>query len=252
MTLGIVAAMHEEIAELLRDMEPGARIARIGMRDYYVGTLDGHACVIVLARLGKVAAAATATALIHEFKTDRLLFTGLAGGIAPGLPVGDVVVASALMQHDLDAQPLFPRHEVPLLGKSRFDADPQLSAQLVEAAGAFLREQLPQRIDAATLRHFRIDAPRVHAGLVLSGDQFISSHARAAALLAAAPDALAVEMEGAAVAQVCYEYGVRFAVMRTVSDNANDQAHVDFPPFLKNIASVYSHGIVKRFLALDR
>jgi adenosylhomocysteine nucleosidase len=89
----------------------------------------------------------------------------------------------------------------------------------------------------------------VHHGLIASGDQFIGSAARVQALRNTLPDVLAVEMEGAAVAQVCHEYGVPFSVIRTLSDTADDQAHIDFPAFLNEVASLYSHGILRAFLA---
>ena len=137
--LAILGALHEEIADLLAAMDPGAAIHRIAMRDFHVGTLWGTPCVIALSRIGKVAAAATASIVIQEFQASRVIFTGLAGGLHEDVAVGDVVVASGLMQHDMDARPLFGRHEIPLLGRERFDADPVLSGRLLESAGQFVR-----------------------------------------------------------------------------------------------------------------
>ena len=93
-----------------------------------VGHLHGQDVVAVLSRIGKVAAATTATVLIERFGVRRIVFTGVAGGLAPGVKVGDVVVADSFLQHDLDASPIFPKYEVPLYGLSRFPADPALSA----------------------------------------------------------------------------------------------------------------------------
>lgn len=248
MTLGIVAALHDEIADLLAEMAPGAHVETIGMRDYHVGQLHGQNCVVVLARVGKVAAAATTTALIHRFQVDEIVFTGLAGGLAQGPAIGDVVVADTLIHHDLDAEPLFPKYEVPLLGRSHFDTAADLREHLFDAARSWLADSFTGTIAADVRAEFRLHAPRVHLGQIASGDQFVSSAADVARLRAALPAALAVEMEGAAVAQVCHEYGVPFAVLRTVSDTADDDAHVDFPRFLRSVASVYSHGILTRFL----
>lgn len=234
-TLGILAALPDEIRELLDEMGPGAVTQRIGMRDYHQGTLYGQPCVIALTRVGKVAAAASAAALLHEFKVDRLVFTGLAGGVAANVKVGDVVVGSALIQHDLDARPLFPRHHVPLLHTDRFATCDALSSLLMRCAAEFLAEQR--------------GAPAVHLGLIATGDQFINEAATVARLRAELPDALCVEMEGAAVAQVCHEFGVPCAVLRTVSDRADEDSHIDFPVFLRDVASVYSAGILRRFLA---
>jgi len=248
MTLGIIAALHEEIAPLIEDMEPGAIRQHIAKRDYHTGKLAGQDCVIVLARIGKVAAAATATALIERFGVVQVVFTGVAGGIGHGLRIGDIVIADSLVQHDLDARPFFGLHEVPLLGVDRCPVDPALSQRLHESAQAFLDGPLRDSIAAPVREKFALDAPRVHRGLIASGDQFIGSAAHVDALRATLPTALAVEMEGAAVAQVCYEYGVPFALMRTLSDTADDHAHNDFPVFLRDVASSYAHGILRHFV----
>lgn len=248
MTLGIVAALHEEIADLLAEMAPGAHVEHVGMRDYHVGTLLGHDCVIVLARVGKVAAAATTAALIHRFDVGEIVFTGVAGGLAHGLSVGDVVIADTLVQHDMDASPIFPRFEIPLLGRHAFDAETPLRDALAQAAREWLSTDMADEVPASLRAQWHMHAPRVHVGQIASGDRFVSSAAEVTRLRDALPRTLAVEMEGAAVAQVCHEYGVPFAVMRTLSDAADDDAHVDFPRFLREVASHYSHGILRRFL----
>ncbi|QHE91107.1 5'-methylthioadenosine/adenosylhomocysteine nucleosidase [Pandoraea fibrosis] len=248
MTLGIVAALHEEVADLLAEMAPGAHVEHIGMRDYHVGKLHGHPCVIVLARIGKVAAAATTTALIHRFNVDEIVFTGLAGGLAHGLSVGDVVIADTLVQHDMDASPLFPRYEIPLLGRATFDTTPVLRDALAQAARDWLASEMTTQVSATLRAKFQMTAPRVHVGQIASGDRFVSSVQEVDRLRDALPAALAVEMEGAAVAQVCHEYDIPFAVMRTLSDAADDDAYVDFARFLREVASHYSHGVLRRFL----
>jgi adenosylhomocysteine nucleosidase len=103
------------------------------------------------------------------------------------------------------------------------------------------------------MANFDIDAPRVHQGLVVSGDRFVATAPESRALAAALPDALAVEMEGAALAQVCHDFGRPLAVLRTVSDRADDDAHADFVRFISEVASVYTHVIVRDWLrGLDR
>ncbi len=247
--LGIMAAVHEEIDQLLEDMA-GVSTHHIGMRDYHVGNLYGHSCVIVLARMGKVAAAASTVTLLREFSVDRLVFSGLAGGVAPQVRMGDVVVGTELLQHDLDASPLFPRHEIPLLQRSRLEADEQLTRTLAAAADDYLREAWQDEIAAPARHSFGLADPRVHEGLIISGDQFINSAVKVQALSNDLPAALCVEMEGAAVAQICHEYGARFAVVRTVSDRADDSASHDFTRFLREVASHYSSGIIKRMLRM--
>lgn len=229
MRTAIVGAMQEELAAVLALM-PDEQASTVGGRQFWSGHLHGQDVVAVLARIGKVAAATTATVLIERFQVDRVVFTGVAGGLAAPVQVGDVVVASAFLQHDMDASPLFPRHEVPLYGQSRFAADAALRVALVSAA----RQALPQ----AT----------VHEGLVVSGDRFVSSAAESRALQQALPDALAVEMEGAAFAQVCHDFGIPFAAVRTISDRADDAAHGDFLQFIRTVASPHSAAIVEALL----
>ena len=201
-------------------------------RDFWVGHLHGEPVVAVLSRIGKVAAATTATVLLERFGVSRIVFTGVAGGLAPGVEVGDIVVADSFLQHDLDASPIFPKYQVPLYGLDRFAADPHLSDQLATAA----QRALP--------------GVRLHRGLVVSGDRFVSTTAESRALQDALPQALAVEMEGAAIAQVCHDYRVPFAAVRTVSDRADDEAHVDFTRFIQQVASRYCAAIVGSFLQL--
>jgi adenosylhomocysteine nucleosidase len=175
---------------------------------------------------------------IDRLGARRVLFTGVAGGLRAGVGVGDVVVADALLQHDLDASPLFPRWEVPLTGRSRFATDPALTQRLTQAADRVLAAPHPAR--AA----FGLRAAQRHVGLVVSGDRFVSSAAESSRLRADLPDALAVEMEGAALAQVCADFDCPLGVLRTVSDRADDSAHVDFPRFLREVAAECSRDIV--------
>lgn len=251
---GIIGAMHDEIAHLIAGMraQPGYACRTIGMRDYHLGAIDGQPCVVVLARLGKVAAAVTAVTLIREFGVDEIVFTGLAGGLADAATVGDVVIGASLVQHDMDARPFFARHEVPLLGMTAFAADAGLCAELAGAAAVFLQTTLPAAVEASVLAGFGVKAPALHCGLILSGDQFIGDAAAASALRARFPEALAVEMEGAAVAQVCHEHGVPQVVLRTISDRADANAHADFGSFLACVASHYSDGILREFFAARR
>ena len=254
--IAIVSAMHQELAALLAAIPDEAPRLRAG-RKFWIGHLDGHEVVAVLSGVGKVAAAATATLLAGEFGVERAIFTGTAGGLHPEARVGDVVVADALLQHDMDASPLFPRHEVPLYGTDRFATDPDLSAALAAAARGELDRATggdagggdASGLDEAALRAFAITAPAVHTGLVVSGDRFVSTDTECRALRTALPQALAVEMEGAAVAQVCHDFGVPFAAVRTISDRADDEAHVDFARFVREVASRHSAAIVLALLA---
>ncbi len=242
----IVSALHEELAAVLALM-PDEQQQTVGGRTFWRGHLHGHDVVAVLSGIGKVAAATTATVLVERFGAHRIVFTGVAGGLRPGVNVGDVVVARHFLQHDMDASPLFVRHVVPGYGRSTFDADAALTAQLVRASEGVLRAlpaQLPETVRSA----FGLHAPRCHQGLLISGDRFVSTTTESETLRQELPDALAVEMEGAAFAQVCHDYRVPLAVVRTISDRADDAAHVDFPRFLREVASRYSGAIVEALL----
>lgn len=246
MTLAIVAALHEELAAVL-DLLPDERKTVVAGREFWVGHLHSHEVVAVLSRIGKVAAATTATLLIERFQASRIVFTGVAGGLGEGVRVGDVVVARQFAQHDMDASPLFPRHEVPLYSLTRFATDAALSDELALAAAAMLADA-PRTLGEDTVREFNLHSPALHQGLVLSGDRFVATATESDALRRDWPDALAVEMEGAAIAQVCFDAGVPFAAVRTVSDRADDAAHVDFVRFTRAVASRYSAALIDAWL----
>lgn len=243
MTTAILSALPEEQSGLLAHLEQGQRLVHAG-RVFWQGSLHGHGVVLALSGIGKVAAATTATVLIERFRVARIVFTGVAGGLGEGVAVGDIVVAQDYVQHDMDASPLFERWRVPGYEGVRLPCDAALTAILSEAVSASL-------ISAGGYfdHEFMEGAPRMHRGLVASGDRFITCAEVARALreplAAAGHDVLAVEMEGAAVAQVCLDYRLPFAAVRTVSDRADDSAHVDFPAFMEKVASRYAERIVQ-------
>lgn len=243
--LGLVSALREEQQGLIEAMA-SRQTHTSGMREYTAGSLWGVDCVCVLSRIGKVAAAATTATLIERFGVTHVLFTGVAGGADPSARVGDIVVADSLVQHDMDASPLFPRFEVPLTGLSSFSTDCGLTDLVAEAARNFVGHDLERAVGAHDRALFRLNAPAVLRGMVASGDEFISGSTRLAELKSALPPLLAVEMEGAAVAQVCFEFGLPFAVVRTVSDGAGETAAHDFMRFVQSVASRYAFDIVRR------
>ena len=237
----ILSALSQEQHGLIALLQRPCKVTHAG-RDFWHGHLHGQPVVLGLSKIGKVAAATTSAALIERFGVSRIVFTGVAGGLGVGVNVGDVVVATDFVQHDMDASPLFARFEVPLYGQTRFVSDAALSARLLQAAAAALASDTG------------VPGARVHQGLIASGDRFVSgadeSVALRAALARAGHAVLAVEMEGAAVAQVCHDYGIPFAAVRTISDRADDSAHVDFPSFVDQVASRYARAIIEKFLRL--
>ena len=245
MAIGIMSAMREEIACLMDQVETKERIVK-GMRTYLRGLLWGKEVVLVFSRWGKVASATTATHLINEFDVSEILFTGVAGALDPDLEIGDIVIGSELYQHDMDASPLVEPYSVPLLDKRSFSSDPERNRLLRAAAGRFLEEK-EKHVDPARLHSFEINSPKVLEGAIASGDQFISDSAGIQRIREGLPMVFCVEMEGAAVAQVCFEYKIPFNIVRTISDKADDNSHIDFPAFAAEVASPYARGIIRKY-----
>jgi len=237
MSTAILSALAEEQAGLLALLQE-AQTTRHAGREFHTGMLHGQSVVLALARIGKVAAATTATALIEHFGAQRIVFTGVAGGLAAAVRIGDVVVGEHFAQHDMDARPLFPRYEVPLYGRTLFDADESLAAMILVATNEAMR---------VAGSHFDADN-RVHAGLIVSGDQFVHGADAGAGLRERWPDALCVEMECAAVAQVCLDYERPFAAARTISDRADNSAAIDFTRFVNTVAGPFSTHLVDALL----
>jgi adenosylhomocysteine nucleosidase len=244
--LGIMAAMPEEINALMTELSDVQVRTRAG-REFRTGLLFGRRVVLVFSRWGKVASASTATELILDHGVSAVAFFGIAGGLGK-VHRGDIVVATGLVQHDLDASPYFPPTHVPMLGVRELPVDLELSASLQSAAAGFLTHDLVRDAPPPLLAAAEVAQPRVHRGVIASGDQVIFTSAARERVLNAVPNALCVEMEGAAVAQVCFEHGVAFACVRTISDGADESGDEHIKPFFHGLAGVYTHGVVKRWL----
>jgi adenosylhomocysteine nucleosidase len=236
--IAIVAAMREELAAILAaaTAEGPAHTEIVAGRQVHRATLAGREVVLALSGVGKVAAAATAAVLAE--RVDAMIMVGTAGGLGAEVNPGDVVVATELLQHDLDVRPLWDRWVSPSTGLARVRTDPALTEALSAAAEVVCAEHRP---DLAALG---LPAPDVHRGLIISGDVFVATAEGCRRLQADLPDALAVEMEGAALAQVCYTAEIPYAVARTISDRADHEAALDFPKFLAQVAAPYAHDLV--------
>ena len=245
--IGIMSAISQEIESLLGEMAT-EKISHHGRRDFHEGSLWGCPCVLVYSRVGKVASAATATELISRFNVERLLITGVAGSASENLKIGDIVIGQSLVQHDMDARPLFRQYEIPYLNVMRFLTDEEDSVKLQSSAQSFLNEDFESVVSKSNGTEFGLSRPKVFHGEIASGDQFIADHKILADLKKRLPDTLCVEMEGAAVAQVCYEYDIPFSLVRIISDGADSQAPVNFVKFVQEVAKEYSHGIIRRWL----
>jgi adenosylhomocysteine nucleosidase len=249
MKLGIMGAMPEETAGIVRLL--GTHVThRIGSREYHVGISHGIETVVVFSRWGKVAASATATTLLTHFGVDGILLIGVAGGIDPALKPADIVIADKLLQYDIDASALgaFQRFEVPLLGQSRFSPDKAWAAAAQSAASAFVADALKGVIDCDIRLTFPFDGPKIVSGLIATGDRFIADAGPVESLRKMLPDLRCVEMEGAAVGQVCYEFDRPYAIIRIISDRADHSAPIDFGQFVSRVATVMSTHICDHFI----
>jgi adenosylhomocysteine nucleosidase len=230
--IGILSAIPEELKHL-EDREQGSE-ALAGLV-FHRGRIEGRDAVFVETGIGKVNAALTATLLASHFHCRALVFCGVAGGLDPALGVGDVVVATRLVQHDYGAlaqgrltvyQPGMP----PLPGVDAshgYDMPLALQEKLRQA----LRDVALPRIEAAVTGEPAQRQPRLHFGAVVTGDSFVNDDAERRRLHESFR-AMAVEMEGAAVAQVAERFRLPWLVVRCLSDLAGADSHLNFPAFL--------------------
>jgi adenosylhomocysteine nucleosidase len=212
----LLSAMPEEIEALRPALREARALDAAGAaRSAWQGHLQGHAVTLAFSRWGKVAAAATAAHLITRVRPSQVIFTGIAGALQSGLAVGDLVVARELYQHDLDASPFYAPTEIPLLGRAALPADEALSRSLLAAAQDWLAASRAAGADGLP--------GRIVQGDIATGDQVIGTVAQREAVRRRVPHAICVEMEGAAVAQVCHEFALPFACLRLISDQADER-----------------------------
>lgn len=250
MKIGIIGAMPEEVDLIKEEMEITDEVFRGGRR-YYLGIFRGCQVVLVFSKCGKVAAATTVTVLIESFGVDFVIFTGVAGGADRQVRVGDIVIADQLVQHDMDVTALsgYEPFQVPLLNQSYFRTNAKYVQLAQESALAYLQSELQREIKSELLAEFGMEQPQVIVGTIASGDQFIAAKSRIQALTKMVENLKCVEMEGAAVAQVCFEYEIPCLVLRVISDNADDSAQIDYRKFVSKAASFMTGGIIRKLVA---
>ncbi|MGP3593564.1 5'-methylthioadenosine/S-adenosylhomocysteine nucleosidase [Vagococcus sp. WN89Y] len=211
MKIGIIGAMEEEVT-LLRDKIGNRQTLNIGGSEIYTGTLHGTEIALLKSGIGKVAAAMGATLLLEHCKPDVIINTGSAGGLAPTLKVGDIVVSDEARYHDVDVTAF--GYEI---------------GQLPGCPAGFKADETLIAAAEACIGQLQLNAVR---GLIVSGDAFINGSVMLAKIRHNFPQAIAVEMEAAAVAHVCHHFGVPFVVVRAISDVADQQSHISFDEFL--------------------
>lgn len=243
--IAIVGAMRGEIDAVRSGMRVDDSGREAGF-NWWEGSLEDRPVLLAQAGMGKVAAGACVQRLIDKWNIKAVVVCGLAGGLDDRLRPGDIVVADALMQHDVDASPIFPRFQLPGLEIDTLLPPEHMVEAGMAAAAGFLAEN---PLSSAVLAANGVSSPRVLRGLIATGDQFVEDRERAA-IVQAIPAALCVEMEGAAIAQVCHLNDVACCVIRIMSDNADDSAAFDFLRFVEDVAPVYVYGIVTRLMPL--
>ena len=246
--IGILGAMAQEIDEV-KALLTDKTVVKIANREFVVGKINGIGCVVAFSKWGKVAATITATLLVQEFGVTDLFFIGTAGALADGLKVGDIVISKRLVQHDLDARPMISRFELPLLNRIYVNSDPELTELAGKAVSNLLDKGVESMVGTQAVKEFNL-APTLHFGDIASGDQFINSDAKRNEILSLLPDVKCVEMEGAAVAQVCLEFNLPFTVIRIISDTADHNARVDFGRFIVEVSNAYSRAIISEIMRM--
>lgn len=216
MKIAIMGAMREEIDPILERMDTYQTHEHAG-NVFYTCSYGGHELVIAYSKIGKVFSAITATVMIERFGAQTLLFSGVAGGISKELNIGDLIMASALCQHDVDITAFgHPYGFIPegtLMSKTD-DSLRTIAKQVASDLGITLKE-----------------------GIIATGDQFVASSERKT-WIESEFKADALEMEGASVACVCQNFAIPFFVLRAISDTADGGASDDFDAFLKTSAQV--------------
>jgi adenosylhomocysteine nucleosidase len=220
--------MEEEIALLKEKMEIEVVVKKASM-EFYQGILGGREVVVVRSGIGKVNAGLCAQILIDVFNVSRLINTGIAGSLKAEINIGDIVISSDALQHDMDARSFgYARGEIPRMDCVSFPAD----QELVEMAKEACLEANPE-----------ID---VFVGRVVTGDQFIADRA-VKNEIAAWTEGYCTEMEGAAIAQAAYLNRVPFVIVRAISDKADDSATMDYPTFEQQ-AIIHTVQLVEKFV----
>ena len=210
--LGIIGAMDEEVAKIKERLE-NVEVQTFGGMDFYKGNFEGKSVVVVRSGSGKVNAAVCAQILADRYQVSGIVNTGIAGSLMAKIDIGDIVLSTDALQHDMDATNFgYPAGQIPRMDVLSFPADPKLLALAKECCG-------------------RVN-PEIHTyeGRVVSGDQFISDQKKKDWLIETF-HGYCTEMEGAAIAQAAYLNGIPFLIIRAISDKADNSANVDYPTF---------------------
>ena len=223
--IGIIGAMDEEVSSLKAAMDLD-RKETVESMEFFVGKLGGCDVVVVQCGMGKVNAGTCAQLLITKFNARAVINTGVGGSLDNTLDIGDFVVSVDAVQHDFDVSHIgFQKGEIPYTGKYAFEADKALRQKAVDA------------ITKST------NGVKIYEGRVCSGDQFVYTSAQKDAITSAF-GGMCCEMEGAAIAQVCYLNDVPFVIIRAISGKADGSSSMDYEEFKKKAAERSSAAVL--------
>ena len=215
--IGVIGAMHEEVVSLIGQLEDDHATLLSGM-EFHEGSLRGVPVVVVQCGMGLVSAAMCAQTVINRFGATYVINTGVAGSLDASLDIGDLVISTDAVQHDMDTTDLgYAPGQNPGTGDVFYPADQKLIATVAQAAA-----QVAPDITA-------------HRGRIASGDQFVASH-EARERIIGLFGASCCEMEGSAIAQVCKRNQVPYVIVRAISDKADGSSVVDYPTFEEEAA----------------
>ncbi|HWI48461.1 MAG TPA: 5'-methylthioadenosine/S-adenosylhomocysteine nucleosidase [Rummeliibacillus sp.] len=228
MKIAVIGAMEEEV-ELLRNTLENTSTKTIANCEYTEGTYAGHDIILLKSGIGKVNAAMSTTILLNEYKPDVVINTGSAGGYDEDLEVGAIVISDEVRHHDVD---------VTIFGYE--------IGQVPQMPAAFKSyEKLMKLAEEAVTE---IGEHQYAVGLITTGDSFMNDPERVETVRGYFPTMKAVEMEAAAVAQVCYQFGTPFVVIRALSDIAGKESNISFDEFLP-VAAKHSTQIVLKVIS---
>ena len=223
---GIIAAMEAELSGLRACLE-NVTAETISGRTFYSGMLFGKAAVMTVCGIVKVNAAVCAEAMILRYRPDEIINTGVGGALKKDVKLLDTVVAAYAVQHDADTTALGdPKGMVSTVNLIRFPTDSALNSRLIDAIGTA--------------------GGHAVSGGVATGDQFVNS-AEAKAAIVKEFDCAACDMEGASIAQVCYLNSVKCAILRSISDGADEDANLSYTRFME-LAAANSVKAIKSYL----
>lgn len=210
--IGIIGAMDEEVSRLKEKMNVSKVEKKAGM-EFFQGELSGKEAVIVKSGIGKVNAGICTQILVDDFNVDAVINTGVAGSLKNEINIGDIVLSKDALQHDMDATGFgYEPGVIPRMEESIFKGD----ETLIQVA-----KEVNENVNAEI---------STFVGRVVSGDQFISDHAKKTELVENFAG-YCTEMEGAAIAQVCYLNKLPFLIIRAISDKADNSATMDYGEF---------------------